>query len=189
MGKQSSCFPIVFVARALENTDRRIGEGRSVTPAFLFAVLLWEPVRLQANEEMQADGELSNVQALHIAADRVLAEQAKRVSIPKRFSQPMREIWTAQLRFFHRNGKRPQRFLEHPRFRAAWDFFALRAASGEVEQEVADWWEAFQVAEVEQRSEMTRGESRGKQNNGRRRRRRRSRKPRSESAGSSPAQD
>jgi poly(A) polymerase len=36
--------------------------------------------------------------------------------------------------------------LEHPRFRAAFDFFVLRAASGEVDQDIARWWEDFQHA-------------------------------------------
>jgi poly(A) polymerase len=135
-------FPITFVNRGLHNTDLRIQQNKPVTPAFLFAVLLWEPVRLRT-ESLQAGG-THPYEALQIAATEVLAEQSRHVSIPKRFSYPMREIWQLQSRFFQRNGKRPQRLMGHPRFRAAYDFFLLRAESGEVDQADADWWTRFQ---------------------------------------------
>ncbi len=134
-------FPITFVNRGLQNTDQRILENKPVTPAFLFAVLLWEPVRLRA-EALQHSG-MHPYDALQTAATEVLAGQTRHVSIPKRFSYPMREIWQLQNRFFQRNGKRPQRLLTHPRFRAAYDFFLLRAEAGEVDQADADWWIGF----------------------------------------------
>jgi len=136
-------FPITFVSRGLHNTDQRIREDKPVTPAFLFAVLLWEPVRLRA-DALQASG-MHSYEALQIAATEVLAGQARRVSIPKRFSYPMRDIWQLQPRFLQRNGKRPHRLMSHPRFRAALDFFLLRAEAGEVEQKEADWWMRFQA--------------------------------------------
>ncbi len=136
-------FPITFVSRGLHNTDQRIREDKPVTPAFLFAVLLWEPVRLRA-EALQAS-DTHPYEALQIAATEVLAGQARRVSIPKRFSYPMRDIWQLQPRFLQRNGKRPHRLMSHPRFRAALDFFLLRAEAGEVEQKEADWWIRFQA--------------------------------------------
>src|SRR5699024_9738013 len=67
-----------------------------------------------------------------------------RVSIPKRFSQPMREIWQLQPRFDKRRGKQPQRLMAHPRFRAAYDFLLLRAETGEVEAELGQWWTDIQ---------------------------------------------
>ena len=134
-------FPITFVNRGLRNTDQRIQEDKPVTPAFLFAVLLWEPVRLRA-EALQASG-LHPYDAQQTAATEVLAGQTRYVSIPKRFSYPMREIWQLQHRFYQRNGKRPHRLLTHPRFRAAYDFFLLRAEAGEVDQADADWWVRF----------------------------------------------
>jgi poly(A) polymerase len=135
-------FPITFVNRGLYNTDQRILQDKPVTPAFLFAVLLWEPVRLRA-EALQVSG-MHPYEAQQTAATEVLAGQSRYVSIPKRFSYPMREIWQLQHRFFQRNGKRPQRLMTHPRFRAAYDFFLLRAQAGEVGQEDADWWQRLQ---------------------------------------------
>ena len=160
-------FPITFVNRGLANTDNRLQEQKPVTPAFLFAVLLWEPVRRRA-ERYEAGGLYPN-QAIQEAAQEVLAEQARRVSIPKRFSYPMRDIWHLQPRFLQRNGKRPQRLISNPRFRAAYDFLLLRAEAGEVEQELADWWTRFQQQGSSEQHQMTEQGRRGRR--GRRRRR------------------
>lgn len=147
-------FPITFVNRGLENTDTRIREGKPVTPAFLFAVLLWEPVRRLA-KRLRAAGE-SPLPAIQEAGADILMTQLSRVSIPRRFSIPMREIWNLQHRFEQRTGKRPHRLLTHPRFRAAYDFMLLRAESGEVDQELADWWTLFQETEGEDQNRLIR---------------------------------
>ncbi len=135
-------FPITFVARALENTDNRIAEGKPVTPAFLFAALLWEPVRERA-AQLRTEGADEQV-ATQQAADEVLARQIERVSIPRRFSVPMREIWQLQWRLARPGGKRAWRLAAHPRFRAGYDFLLLRAESGEIEPAMAEWWTRFQ---------------------------------------------
>ncbi len=142
-------FPITFVANGLKNTDARVSQDKPVTPAFLFAVLLWEPVRKLA-EQIQATGE-SPYPAMQQAASEVLAEQVKMVAIPKRFSLQMRDIWCMQHRFEFRQGKRPHRLLTHPRFRAGYDFMLLRAESGEAEPELAKWWTDFQELKEEDR--------------------------------------
>ncbi len=139
-----------------------------MTPAFLFAALLWEPVRVEA-EQRRAQG-MPEMQAMHAAADFVLARQRERVTIPRRFTLVMREIWAMQARFTKRSGKRALRLVEHPRFRAAYDFLLLRARAGEEEQEVADWWTHFQEAKEGERKQMLQPEKR------RRRRRRRPRR-------------
>ncbi len=166
-------FPITFVIRGMQNTDSRIREGKPVTPAFLFAVLLWEPVRLLA-ERLRAAGE-SPLIAMQQAGSDILMTQLARVSIPKRFSIPMREIWNLQHRFEQRAGKRPYRLLTHPRFRAAYDFLLLRAESGEVEQELADWWTLFQQQDGDERNQMVRQANNGDGDKPKRRRRRRRR--------------
>lgn len=139
-------FPLMLVAKALANTDARIADGKPVTPAFLFAALLWEPTRLLA-ERKRADG-MNESEALAEAGDAVVAQQVKSIMIPKRFTLPMREIWNMQPRFENRSGKRPQRLLGHPRFRAAYDFLLLRAQSGEAEEALAQWWTDFQGLET-----------------------------------------
>ncbi|MEJ2609054.1 MAG: polynucleotide adenylyltransferase PcnB [Candidatus Thiodiazotropha sp.] len=163
-------FPITFVSRGMANTDTRLQQGKSVTPAFLFAVLLWEPVRLKA-ENLQAQG-VHPVEALQTAASDVLSKQIQSVSIPKRFSYPMRDIWQLQPRFLQRQGKRPQRLLTHPKFRAAYDFLLLRAEAGEVKLELADWWTLFQDSSGQEKQAMVEQEGRGSGSRSRRRRRR-----------------
>jgi poly(A) polymerase len=147
-------FPLALLPKALANTDARVGEGKSVHPAFLYAALLWEPARLRARK-MVADG-MTPLAAIQSAGETVLHAQLKHVSIPKRVSFPMREIWTMQDRFPRRNGKQPARLLAHPRFRAAYDFLLLRADVGEAPRELADWWTGFQSGSDESRVEMTR---------------------------------
>lgn len=143
-----------FVSLALQSTDERIAEGKSVTPVFLFAALLWPAVRdaMQAYQEQEG---MSELQALQAAGQDVLQEQVQRVGIPKRFSIPMREIWSMQPRLERRGGRRSSRLLGHPRFRAAYDFMLLRAEVGEVEPEIASWWTEFQAGSDEQRQVMS----------------------------------
>jgi poly(A) polymerase len=171
LSHEEHAFPITFVLNGLRNTDDRVRMEKPVTPAFLFAVLLWEPVRLMA-QTLEKEG-LSNSDAIQQASGEILSSQVGRVSIPKRFSLPMREIWLMQHRLEQRQGKRAHRLLTHPRFRAAYDFLALRAESGEVEQELADWWTRFQEINEEERNGMVRALGNG--GGGRRRKRRRSR--------------
>ncbi len=165
LAREHEGYPLVFLARALENTDLRIQQGKAVTPYFLYAALLWEPVRLAA-ERIQAEGE-APVVAMQEAVSEVLSAQIKHVAIPKRVTLPMREVWTLQPRFEHRIGRRPLRLLAHPRFRAAYDFLLLRSESGEADPDLARWWTRVQEVDESERRKMIAGP--------RRRRRRRSR--------------
>jgi poly(A) polymerase len=153
-----------FIERALSNTDQRIAAGQPVTPAFLFAAFLWAPVRTFAAWR-EADG-IHPTQALRQAAGDIAAQQQARIAMPRRFKQPMTEIFEIQARFEQRRGKRPLRLLGHPRFRAAYDFLLLRAEAGEVEQEVADWWTAFQAEHESEQAPPSRRHRRGGQRRG-----------------------
>jgi poly(A) polymerase len=151
--REEQGFPVTLVPRALANTDARVNEDKPVTPAFLFAAMLWEPVRQQVGE-LIASG-MNSYDAMFRAADQVLREQLRHVSIPKRFSVPMREIWSMQDRLERRAGQQAFRLLENKRFRAAYDFLLLRAATGEADQALADWWTHFQTAGDDERRAMT----------------------------------
>ncbi|MFG6176086.1 polynucleotide adenylyltransferase PcnB [Halomonas sp. THAF12] len=138
------------IERALASTDRRIHEERPVTPAFLFAALLWGPVQ-QRQQTLEAEG-MPPIPALQAASQQVISRQLQHVAIPKRFSLPMRDIWDLQQRLPLRRGKRAFQTREHPRFRAAYDFLLVREAAGELSPGLGDWWTAFQDAdEHEQR--------------------------------------
>jgi poly(A) polymerase len=166
-----------FVMLALARTDERVREGKAVSPAFLFAALLWHEV-LAAWKALEAEG-WNTIPALAEAMDRVIAVQVEKLAIPRRFTTDMKEIWMLQPRLLNRAGRRPYKLLEHPRFRAGFDFLELRGESGEVELEVAQWWRRFQHAGEEERAQLLLPEKAG----GRKRRRRR--KPSQDSA---PAQ-
>jgi poly(A) polymerase len=145
-----------FIDAALANTDARVREDRGVSPAFLFATLLWHQV-LATWEAAKARNERP-IPALFAAMDTVLDEQAKRLAIPRRFEATIKEIWALQPRFEQRSGQRPFRLVEHPRFRAAYDFLALRGEGGEAPQELVDWWTRFQQEDAAGREAMLRGD-------------------------------
>lgn len=141
-----------FITLALKNTDERVRQEKPVSPGFLFAALLWHEVLASWNA-YQATGERP-VPALHLAMNDVLAVQNKNLAIPRRYDAIMKEIWMIQPRFAYRSGSRPFRLLENPRFRAAYDFMLLRCESGEVDEELGKWWEAFQHATSREREAM-----------------------------------
>ncbi|MBM7130743.1 polynucleotide adenylyltransferase PcnB [Dyella mobilis] len=128
----------VLIERGLENTDARVSEGKSVTPAFLFAVLLWGEVRDLAHS-WTARGKDGN-ESWSRAAAHVVAEQCQRVAIPRRFTITMEEIWSLQPRFEQIQRKKVFRLLAHPRFRAAFDFLLLRSAESPAMGELGQWW-------------------------------------------------
>ncbi len=133
-----------FIVKALENTAKRIAEDLPVTPAFLYAAILWPCVAERFVSLMQREGLHPNA-ALGQAADEAIALANGRVTLPKRFAVPMQEIWALQPRFDQRRGGKPARLLTHPRFRAAYDFLVLRAEVGDASKELADWWTAVQL--------------------------------------------
>lgn len=154
---ESEGFPRLFLAKALENSDKRIAEGKSVTPYFLLSVFLWEPVQNLAEQKV-AEGE-HPILAYQEAANEVLTAQVKSTAIPKRISQSMREVWLLQLRLQQCTGVKPLRLLAHPRFRAAYDFLVLRAETGGASVDLATWWTQFQEADEAKQKKMTRAGS------------------------------
>lgn len=144
-------FPLTFVVHALRSTDERIATNKPVNPAFLYAALLWEPVRLMAEAVVAKEG-CSMISALQLAGDAVLRQQMQRTSIPRHLSTIMREIWSLQPGLLICKGPKVFKIMAHPRFRAAYDFFCLRAQAGEVSEELCQWWTQIQTLnEAEQK--------------------------------------
>ena len=131
-----------LIRQALRNTDARIAQGKSVTPYFLFAAMLWPALQVEWHRR-QDNGDPVQP-ALHGAIGKVIGRQVQATSIPKRFSGPMKEIWELQMRLPRRQGKRAFATLTHPRFRAAYDFLLVRESAGEIEAGLGDWWTEFQ---------------------------------------------
>jgi poly(A) polymerase len=138
-----------MLERGLVNTDERIAADKAVTPTFLFAVLLWGAVLRELNE--RAAGPAPDLAQLMQACDIVLRAQQSRVAIPRRFAIPMRELLMLQPRFNRRSGVKSLSLLQHPRFRAAYDFLLLRAQVGVADPELAKWWTDIQLLPQEER--------------------------------------
>ena len=168
---------LALIRAGLANTDRRVSEGKSVTPMFLFAVLLFGPVSAAAQKRFETG--MQPTVAIADAVDEVVSRQNRRIGIPKRYSIPMRELLALQPRFHRREGRRALGFLAHPRFRAAYDFLMLRAEAGAEDPAIARWWTEIQSLPPEQQRERVGGEGGGGGGGGgessepRRRRRRR----------------
>jgi poly(A) polymerase len=142
-----------LLLQALENTDQRTRQGKPVTPAFIFAALLWPALR---SRQLQLIHEgLPEQPAMHQAAQEVTSRQQQSTSIPKRFSMPMREIWEMQLRLPRRAGHKAAQLMENHRFRAAYDFLLLREQTGEDTGELGKWWTDYQNRSPDQREAMT----------------------------------
>ncbi len=138
-----------MLERGLENTDARVVADKPVTPTFLFAILLWSAVLKELNE--RGAGPAPDLALLMQACDAVLKAQQARVSIPRRFAVPMRELLMLQPRFTRRSGVKALSLLQHPRFRAAYDFLLLRAQVGVADTELAEWWTRIQVLPQDER--------------------------------------
>ncbi|SVB15679.1 polynucleotide adenylyltransferase PcnB [Alteromonas macleodii] len=145
--KDENSREMQFVRRVLANTDERINSDQRVTPAFLYAALLWYPVE-EESQRLQSESGLNAHDAFNIASGEVIARQTQRIMIPKRFSTVVRDIWILQQRLPKRFGRRAFQLLTHPKFRAGYDFLLAR---GQIEGgdllELAQWWTHFQHAD------------------------------------------
>ncbi|APD87687.1 poly(A) polymerase [Alteromonas sp. Mex14] len=145
--KDENSREMQFVRRVLANTDERINSNQRVTPAFLYAALLWYPLEEQS-QRLQSESGLNAFDAFNIASGEVISRQIQRIMIPKRFSTVIRDIWILQQRLPKRFGRRAFQLLTHPKFRAGYDFLLVR---GQIEGgdllELAQWWTHFQHAD------------------------------------------
>ena len=169
-----------FARAALKNSDARVAAGKSVTPMFLLGVFLWLPIKKLA-EIRRSEENMSESQSLSLASYEIVAQQQRRISIPKRFTIPMREMLSLQPRLALTRGKRAMNLLENRRFRAAYDFLVLQSEVGLADPALAKFWTDVQTQSVDERTksfQMNSGQAAGTK---RRPRRRRRRKPSAES--------
>jgi poly(A) polymerase len=170
-----------LVVRAMRNTDERIREDKPVTPGFLLAVLLWADFLARAADLGES---VKPAEARLHAAIECLSEQQQIISIPRRFTQFIRDVWHLQQRLEARLPRTIERLAGHVRFRAAYDFLLLRAETGDDVGEAAAWWTSYQDAGPEVRQAMI--DERRASTPQKKKRRRRSRKNRSEQSNVSP---
>lgn len=163
-----------LIDQMMDNTDQRIAEEKPVTPAFFYAAMLWYPLSQRADDIALESG-LSSYDAYYAAMGDVMEQQCRSISIPRRFSTITKDIWQLQLRFERNRGTRAFKFIEHPKFRAAYDLLLLRAdAEGGAIAKHAAWWKSFVEGSEEQRSVIARSANKNaprkrRSNQGRRR--------------------
>ncbi len=153
LSNQTQHFPKMLIIKALESSDERIQENKPITSYFLFAAFLYEPMKHRARQKI-AQG-MSENEACRNASFEVLLQQNKSTALPKFLMTAIQEVWFLQSKFANRLGAKPSRFMTHPRFRAAYDFLALRVKCGDGDSELVDWWERYQIASEEEKIEMT----------------------------------
>ena len=141
-----------FIRLAMQSTDDRVRLDKPVTPAFLFAALLWSPLNKLIEANVEAG--MPYAVALQKATTKLVSSQVRYVSIPRRFTTTMRDIWSLQSRFRFHSGRRAYAVLQHAKFRAAYDFLCLRANAGETEMEQCRWWTEIQEKNPEQQKKI-----------------------------------
>lgn len=141
-----------LIRQVLINTDKRINSGKKITPAYLIAAFLWYPLQAQT-KQLTAQGE-TPFNAFNAAMNQILSDSAKAIAVPKRFTIGAREIWQMQHRFDKRSGQRAFRLTQQPRFRAAKDFFCVRAQFEPELKELADWWQQYVEHDVANQKKM-----------------------------------
>ncbi len=162
-----------FLIEALRRTDERVHDDKPLSLGFLFACLLW-PLTLERWEKKQ-ESNSQKFPALLETIDELIYEQSQQLSIPKRITADMREIWAFQPRFEKRNGTQPFRMIEHPRFRACLDFLELRTFAKEIDSELANWWRLFYDGDNTTRTRLQ-AEVKDSQTNGKKKPNKRKRK-------------
>ena len=185
LNQQSQVYLADFICSAMKNTDHRVNTDQRVTPAFLFAAMLWYPMQEQI-QRLNSETQLTPQDAFFAALSEIMSEQQRSIAIPKRFQAVMKDIWILQDKLSRREGKRAFKTLEHPKFRAGYDFLLLRAeieSAGNQDaeqvsslQELAKWWGDFQHSNAETQQVMIK--SVGQSRSGSRRTTRKRRKPR-----------
>lgn len=144
------CVP--FLKAALENTDLRVQEDKPINPAFLYACFLWWPV-LNHKQQLMDEG-ISPAEAMQRSVAHVITQQIKIISIPRRFTQFIRDVWLMQHRLETRRGKQIGDLILHPKFRAAYDFLMLRTKVEEIPPDAGTWWTDFQAASSKDKESM-----------------------------------
>ncbi len=168
-----------FIMAALRNTDRRVASGKSVTPMFRLGVFMWAPTRRLA-ADLRSREKMSESQSLSLASYDLVAEQQRRIAIPRRFTVPMREMLALQPRFTVTRGKRAMTFLEHRRFRAAYDFMVLLTEVGQFDEQLMGFWSDVQCQSHDDRAQSFHLHTKPR-SGGNRRRRRGRRRPKPDS--------
>jgi poly(A) polymerase len=144
--------PERLLREGLKNTDERVHAGKSVTPGFLFAILLYGPIGRTI--EKAPPTQWREIGTILDAVDLEVRRIQERVAIHRRFILGIRDMYALQSRLEQPRGRRALRTLEHPKFRAAFDLFELRGEFGMADRRWVEWWRRLQTVGPEEREAM-----------------------------------
>lgn len=151
---QQDSFAERMIHKALASTDERIADKLPINPAFLFAAFFWYPLREKV-EQLKNEGGLNNHDAYALASNEMIDLLYSSLAAPRRHTSVIRDIWWLQLQLTKRTGKNPERIIEQPKFRAAFDLLAMRAEiEGGESIELLSWWHEYQLSNPQQRSTL-----------------------------------
>ncbi|TMM47590.1 polynucleotide adenylyltransferase PcnB [Colwellia ponticola] len=155
---EQASYLLDFIMLAMENTDKRINNNQRVTPAFLFAAMLWYPLQRHI-QHIKITTQLTPQDVFFAALNEIMPEQQRSIAIPKRFQAVIKDIWILQDKLSRREGKKAFKTFEHLKFRAGYDFLLLRAQIENTAElkELAHWWTDFQEVSNEARLQMIKG--------------------------------
>lgn len=152
--ERGDSFAERMIVHALNSTDERIADKLRINPAFLFAAFFWYPLREKV-EMLKNEGGLNNHDAYALASNEIMSMFYTALAAPRRHTATIRDIWFLQLQLSKRQGKNPERTMQHPKFRAAYDLLAMRAEiEGGEAIELATWWHEYQFSNQEQRGNL-----------------------------------
>lgn len=153
-----------FVLRAAQNTDQRIQVGKTINPAFFYAVMLWDAF-LERYEQHSARG-LAPSEARVQAGLEVLKRQATRTVIPRFAETFIREVWEMQYRLLQPKPQHIEALATHARFRAGFDFLLLREKAGDTgTMGMGQWWDEYQTLSPDQKEAAIKQYNRGRAKN------------------------
>lgn len=136
-----------LLQQSCKNTDERLRQNLTLSPAFLFAVLLW-PALEQKIKEYMKEGKKSYL-AFEQSVNELIYQQIQTVAISRRYTSIVREIWSIQRIMERAPNRRIAWILAQPRFRAAYDFLLLRLWAGEKTLEpVVQKWTDLQEGKI-----------------------------------------
>jgi poly(A) polymerase len=156
-GKKSTFARLIKLA--IDETDSRFAEEKSLSPAFLIAVILWPVVQSKLQERVTKGDKL--FKALSHSIGETISEQSEYCMLPRRMTVMIRSMWMLQYHLERRRINRVFRILHQQYFRAAFDLLLLRGKSGESVKPLGKWWEEFQQVDANERKKMV-GELRKK---------------------------
>ncbi len=149
---RDSDIDAAFIKAALQATDQRFQEDKSLNPGFLFSVVLWPVLQYQLGDMANSR---RSFQGMHTAIDDIFVRQNAMVAIPRKLKAMIRSIWVMQYHMLKRRPTRAVRVIQHRYFRAAIDFLELRVAAGETNfSELAQWWRKLESVGAKKREKM-----------------------------------